>query len=194
MENSSQPNTKHSSSQSQVQSGKTQPRPAPHLSRSYAFQAAMFIMSVLCFFFGFTSLSIVQQNTHRFVEFAENALPSEIEKIEMQETDPYGNGIGITTTITGKNSISAFTSAIKTIDAMPQSYRSGLGNFRRIKIWLTENRTIEFTCYTVQGQGKTVFVDSIEVKPSIYGFGNGKIGFIAPDFYDWLNEYSFPMQ
>lgn len=167
---------------------------APNMSRWNNFIAAIFVIIVLCCFFVFISVNTVQQNTSTFVEFAQNSKPSDIKKIEIQKTDPYGDGIGEIIIITDMNSISEFTSALKTIEANPQSYRSGLGNFRRVKIWRTQNRTVEFTCYTVESQGKTVFVNSVLIEPSIYSFGNGEVEFMTPDFYDWLSKYSFSMQ
>jgi hypothetical protein len=162
--------------------------------RLHNLPVAVFLVFLVCGFFGFVLTSVVQHNTSLFLAFAENSEPSDIEKIEIQKLDSHRREIGEIITISHREGINEFTSTLKTIQQGPQSYRSGRGNFMKIRIWRTQSRVIEFNCYTVESRGKTIFVDAVWVKPGLYSFGNGGVEFKSSDLYEWLVKNGAQMQ
>jgi hypothetical protein len=129
--------------------------------------------------------ALVGVNNTQFWKFLSNVTPSEIEQIEVQRIDINGIGVGDPITLTDEVPITNFVIAIKTV----QEYYPGRYteiNRTRVTIWLKNNHTVEFRCYTIQGYGKTIYVDNIWLKPNLYSFGNGNVQFPQPAFYNWL--------
>ena len=158
------------------------------------------LFGMVCLFFGFIVASMVEQNTKIFWEFAQTSTPSHIEKIEIQRIDQNGNGVGGIVTIDDKEKISEFASVLKTIQEYDANHPSPYYEVR-IKIWRnkklafrTQHSTIELECYTMNGEGNTLFVGAIWVEPGMYSYGNGNAKFLAPDLLDWLNENGISIQ
>ncbi len=155
------------------------------LSPYNQFRAAIAIVCIIGLCFGAIVVRMVDENTNLFWRFAENSTASDIEKIEFQRIDQNGNGIGKAVSVSNDKSIGGFVSALKTIEEYQPNHPSPENEFS-VKIWLTKNRTIEFYCYTMEGEGNTIFVGYLWAKPGVYSFGNGNAKFSAPDFYEWL--------
>ncbi len=155
------------------------------LSPYNQFRAAFVIFAFTCLCFGAILSTMVGENTKLFWRFAENSKVPDIEKIEVQRIDQNSIGIGKIVTIDDEKNISEFVSALKTIENYQPNHPHP-ENEIRVKIWRTKNRTIEFECYTMEGEGNTIFVGYLWAKPGIYSFGNGNAKFSAPDFYEWL--------
>ena len=171
-----------------------------NLSPLNNFRALIGLFGMVCLFFGFIVVAMVEQNTKIFWDFAQTSTSSQIEKVEIQRIDQNGNGIGSIITIDDKEKINEFASVLKTIQEYHENHPSP--NYEvRIKIWRnkklafrTQHSTIELECYTMNGEGNTLFVGAIWVEPGIYSYGNGNAKFLAPDLIDWLNENGISIQ
>jgi hypothetical protein len=155
--------------------------------------AAFVIFAFICLCFGAMLTTMVGENTKLFWRFAENSKVSDIEKIEIQRINQNSNGIGKIISLTDENSIGEFIAALKTIEEYQPNHPRP-ENEIRVKIWRTKNRTIEFECYTMEGEGTTIFVGYLWAKPGVYSFGNGNAKFSTPDFYDWLTKNGMEIQ
>lgn len=158
----------------------------------------IFAAIVLCL--GSIAIRMVEQNTQIFWGFAKTSTPSQIEKIEIQRIDQNGNGIGSVITIDDKEKISEFVSVLKTIQEYHENHPSP--NYEvRIKIFRlkklafgVQHSTFELECYSMSGEGSTLFVGAIWVEPGMYSYGNGNAKFLAPDLIDWLKENGISIQ
>jgi hypothetical protein len=163
-------------------------------------RAVIVIFAAIILCLGSIVVRMVEQNTKIFWDFAQTSIPSQIEKIEIQRIDQNGNGIGNVITIDDKEKISEFVSILKTIQEY-QEYHHSRNYEVRIKIFRIKklafgirHSTIELECYTISGEGNTLFVSAIWVEPGMYSYGNGNAKFLAPDLIDWLNENGIPIQ
>ena len=138
-----------------------------------------------CILLGLVLGALVGVNQSRFRNFLRSVTPSEIEKIDIQQIDINGIGISDPITVTDEEPIVSF---VTTINAAQDYYPSRYTELNRTKVtvWLRNQHTIEFWCYTIKDHGKSVFVDNIWLKPNIYSFGNGNVEFPEPEFYNWL--------
>jgi hypothetical protein len=146
------------------------------------------IIGVICITglcFGSIVVTMVEQNTKLFWEFAKSVTSSDIEKIELQRIDQRGNGIGEVITVTDSKVISEFVSLLNGIQQHDPNYPRAQKKIR-IKLWRTKERTIEFQGYTLPGSGRAISVGNLWIRPGIYPFGNGKVEFPASGLYDWL--------
>ena len=164
-----------------------------NLSPYNNFRAGLALFCIICLCIGLVMGTMVEQNTKLFLNFARTSQVSDIEKLEIQSIDPTGHGIGKTIAINDEKSVREFVSALKTIEEY-RPVRDLPENLFRVKIWRTKNRTIEFECYTVKGEGHTIFVRYLWIKPGGYGFGNGNAKFSSPDLYNWWKKNGMEIQ
>ncbi len=148
---------------------------------------AVFVMVILgCLLLGAILSGAVEQNTKSFWRFLEKVTPADIEKIEVKRTDPFGNEvIGDPITIKDRVVIENFVASTRTVEEYSPSHPISENN-TRVKLWLTNGQTIEFECYTLKGEGNTIFVGYLWITPNLYSFGNGHVKFPAQEFYNWL--------
>jgi len=138
------------------------------------------------FLFGFILSNIVEQNTKAYWKLMENVAAADIEKIEIRRIDDnYRKTIGTPITINDRIVNICRGLAVKTMQEYQPNHPDEK-NYTKVKLWLTNGQTIEFTCYTQDGEGNTIFVSDSWIEPNIYGYGNGKAKFPAPKFYEWL--------
>ena len=164
------------------------------------FRGFLIIFATIVFGLGSIVIRMENQNTQIFWDFAKNSTPSQIEKIEIQKIDQNGKGVGTIFTIDDKERISDFASVLKTIQDYQPNHPSP--NYEiRIKIWRIKklafgirHSTIELKCYTMNDEGNTLFVSSVQIEPGVHSYGNGNAKFLAPDLIDWLKENGISIQ
>lgn len=172
-----------------------QPKGKPffNLSPWGNFRLGLFIVVITFALIGFIFDGLVEQNTKVYWKFVENVTPTDIEKIEVQRIDFNDNGIGELIVVKEIETISSFTSALKTVQPY-QPNAPVAENKARVKVWLKDGRTIEFVSYTIEGESGTVFVGDVFIKPNLYAFGNGHAQFPGSNLYEWLINIGIEIQ
>jgi hypothetical protein len=157
------------------------------------FQAILAFIIIGCLLFGAILVSMVNQNTKSFSNFIKNVTAPDIIKIDVQRVDFQGYVQGPRITVDDRDSILRFVSAIKTVQPYEANHPVS-ENETKVKVWLNKGGTVEFDCYTLEGEKSTIFVGGVSLKPNIYDFGNGNAQFPGQEFYDWLISVGIKMQ
>lgn len=163
------------------------------LSYHSQFRGFSILLGIIILCLVFLIANAQEQNSRIFWEFSLKSKVSDIEKLELQKLDENGDGVGEIIVITDRNSLNKFVSILNKIEENPR-YHAIRSNEFKLTIWRTKNNifgtqhSIELRCYTLKKEENTIFVNTINLQPALYGFGSGNTKFISPELIDWLNK------